>query len=145
MPQLQRFVEFFSDLSPSSLNHLDRVYAADVRFSDPFNDVQGLAAVRRIFEHMYATTLQPRFEILQALGDDRQAFLSWDFKFQSRGWRSRAWSIHGVTRVEFDADGRVKLHRDYWDPAHDIYAQLPLLGWLMGALRRSLRADRWRP
>ena len=137
---LARFADFFATLAPQSLEQLDRVYSADVRFRDPFNDVQGLAAVRRIFAHMYATTEQPRFEILHAVGDSRQGFLSWDFRFRTRGRRPRSWCIHGATRVEFDADGRVSLHRDYWDPAEELYAKLPLLGGLMRALQRSLRA-----
>jgi hypothetical protein len=34
----------------------------------------------------------------------------------------------------------VRLHRDYWDAAGELYAQLPLLGALMRWLQRRLRA-----
>jgi len=32
----------------------------------------------------------------------------------------------------------VTLHRDYWDAANELYAQLPLIGALMRWLRRQL-------
>ncbi|MFM2059344.1 MAG: hypothetical protein RLY71_3729, partial [Pseudomonadota bacterium] len=44
--------------------------------------------------------------------------------------------IRGCTHFQFGADGRVTLHRDYWDAAEELYAKLPLLGGLMRLLRR---------
>ena len=38
-------VAFFENLSPSSLAGIQRYYAPDAPFKDPFNDVQGAGAV----------------------------------------------------------------------------------------------------
>ena len=134
--RVQRVVALFESLAPSDLPALRGVYADDARFKDPFNAVQGLPAVARIFRHMFDRLDAPRFTIctVVAAGDD--AFLTWDFDFRTRGAGARALRIHGATHLRFDAAGRVALHRDYWDAAEELYEQLPVLGALMRWLKR---------
>ena len=48
--------------------------------------------------------------------------------------------IRGATLVRFDTQGRVTLHRDYWDAAEELYEKLPLLGTLMRWLRKAASA-----
>ncbi len=139
-PRLQRVVDWFERLQPTDLARLDQVYAEQARFIDPFNDVRGLVPIGRIFAHMFATLDQPRFVVRSRIAEGEQAFLTWDFHFRTRGRGARAMSIHGATRLLFAADGRVLLHRDYWDAAAELYEQLPLLGSLMRWLKRRLAA-----
>ncbi len=138
---LARFVAYFEALTPQSLTALGSVYAVGARFKDPFNAVQGLDALRRIFAHMFATTEAPRFVVLQALGDAAQGFVIWDFHFRSKGRGGRDWTIHGASRLEFDTAGRVTLHRDYWDAAEELYEHLPLLGAVLRGMKKRLRAS----
>src|SRR6202000_564284 len=58
---LERLVRFYETLTPQSLAQIERLYAPDARFKDPFNDIRGLAAITRVFEHMYAQLHDPRF------------------------------------------------------------------------------------
>ena len=132
-----RLAAFYETLTPASLATLDRFYAADARFKDPFNEVSGTAAIRRIFAHMFATTEAPRFVVTERIEQGEQAMLGWAFHFVLRG---RALVVRGVTHLRFDADGRVVLHRDYWDAAEELYEKLPLIGGLMRVLRRRLSA-----
>lgn len=129
---------FYETLTPATLDQLDAVYAPDACFKDPFNEVVGVAAIRRIFAHMFATVESPRFVVTCRIVQGAQAMLGWDFHLMLRG---RAIVVRGVSHVVFDADGRVCLHRDYWDPAEELYAHLPVLGGLMRLLRRKLSAS----
>jgi hypothetical protein len=138
---LARFQAYFESLTPLTLTEIGQVYAAGARFKDPFNAVQGLNAVRRIFAHMFATTEQPRFVVLRALGDATQGYVTWDFHFRSKGRGARNWTIHGASRLEFNAEGLVALHRDDWDAAEELYEQLPLLGTVLRGVKKRLRAD----
>jgi ketosteroid isomerase-like protein len=138
----QDLARFYEALTPASLAALDVRYAADARFKDPFNEVTGTAAIRRIFAHMFATTEAPRFVVTDCIEQGEQAMLGWEFHFVLRG---RALTVRGVTHLRFDADGRVVLHRDYWDAAEELYEQLPLLGGVMRLIKRRLSASLERP
>ncbi|MDX9886652.1 MAG: nuclear transport factor 2 family protein [Thauera sp.] len=133
----RRLAHFYETLTPDSLAALDALYAPDARFKDPFNEVTGTAAIRRIFAHMFATTDAPRFLVTACIEQGEQAMLGWEFHFALRG---RALTVRGVTHLRFDADGRVVLHRDYWDAAEELYEKLPVVGGLMRALKRRLSA-----
>lgn len=137
----QRLIALYEQLSPEHLATLHSYYASDAHFKDPFNDVRGVPAIAQIFAHMFATLDQPRFTVTQHIVQGDQAFLGWEFRFRMRRWRPQVEQcIHGATLVRFDAQGRVALHRDYWDAAQELYEKLPVLGGLMRWLRRSASA-----
>jgi ketosteroid isomerase-like protein len=101
-------------------------------------DPGGQGAIARIFQHMFETVDQPCFIVLQAITQGDQAFLTWDFHFQRKP-SGQPLRIHGATHLRFDAQGRITMHRDYWDAAEELYAKLPLLGHLMRWLQGQLR------
>ena len=132
-------VDFFETLTPQSLDRFPEFYAADAWFKDPFNEVRGVAAIARIFKHMFEQVDEPRFSIGERLVDGDGASLVWVFSFRSRGWgRGATQVVRGATHLKFDADGRVVWHRDYWDVAEELYAKLPLIGGPMRWLQKKL-------
>lgn len=146
---LTALIAFFETVSPSALDDIDRIYAQNARFRDPFNDVQGIAAIRAIFVDMFEQLDEPRFTVTEAIehistptgggGTVHTAFLTWDFEFRIRRLQpARSHHIEGATRVVFGQDGRVLVHRDYWDAAGELYARLPVIGALMRWLQRRI-------
>lgn len=136
--QLERLVGFFETISLDTLQEqLEIVYAPEVRFKDPFNEVQGLAAIAAIFEHMFEQVDAPRFVVTTRVLQGSQAFLTWDFRFRMKRFSKDEQCIRGATHIVFDAAGAVAVHRDYWDAAEELYEKLPLLGSLMRWLKRS--------
>ncbi len=131
-----RLVALYESLAPADLPGLRGVYADDARFKDPFNQVQGVAAIARIFGHMFRTLDSPRFVVADIVAEGDQVFLTWDFHFRTRGAGAATLCIHGASHLRFDARGQVALHRDYWDAAEELYEKLPLLGVLMRWLKR---------
>ena len=139
-PRLARIVDFFEDLSPADLERLDAIYTPQARFKDPFNEVQGIPAIRDIFDHMYRSLRAPRFIILDALGEGDQAFVTWEFRFHLLRFRQEEQVVRGATHLRFAPDGRLDLHRDYWDAAEELYEKLPAVGTLMRWLKRQARS-----
>lgn len=135
---MARLVAWYERLTADSLNDIERLYRPDARFKDPFHDVAGVMAIRRVFEHMFATLHAPRFAVVDSVCDERACLLIWDFEFRRGG--GAAMRVRGASHIEFADDGRVARHRDYWDPAEELYEKLPVLGGLMRWLRRRLRA-----
>lgn len=140
-PDIKRLVRFFEQLAPADIDRLAELYAPDARFKDPFNEVRGVLAIAAIFRHMFATLHEPRFIVTQQLLQGHDAFLSWDFTFRFKSFqRDQLQLIEGVTHLRFHDDGRVVLHRDYWDAAEELYEKLPGLGSLMRWLKRRVNA-----
>jgi hypothetical protein len=138
---LVRLVDFFEHLQPESLGELGRIYASDVRFKDPFNEVQGLAAVEHIFRHMFVQLEQPRFVVHERICQGQQAFLTWDFHFKFRRFDTVAeQTVRGSTHLVFNEQGLAVLHRDYWDAAEELYEKLPWVGGLMRWLKNRARS-----
>ena len=136
-PGLDRVVRFFESLSRESLATIDRVYAPDAWFKDPFNEVQGLVSITAIFEHMFEQVDSPRFVVRESIVQGESAMLVWDFEFAFRSPPPAGPQvIRGCSHLRFDAQGRVAYHRDYWDAAEELYAKLPLVGPLVRWMRR---------
>ena len=62
-----RLITYFETLSPGQLVQLGAYYSPKVIFKDPFNDVQGLAALTQVFEHMYRSLERPHFVVTAAI------------------------------------------------------------------------------
>jgi ketosteroid isomerase-like protein len=139
-PRVARIVDFFERLTPADLARLDSLYTADARFKDPFNEVQGVAPIERIFRHMFDRLEAPHFVIHDVIVEGAQCFLTWDFVFRLRSGDRRTITVHGGSHLRLAADGRVELHRDYWDVAEELYEKLPLVGALMRWLKRRAKS-----
>lgn len=133
-PRAARLADWYARLSPTSLGEIEHLYAPQARFKDPFNDVEGVDAIRRIFEHMFDTLSEPRFAVTDAVCDEHACLLVWEFHFRRSS--GRAMRIHGASHVTFDDQARVTKHRDYWDAAEELYEKLPGIGTLMRFLKR---------
>jgi len=136
---LEGLVRFFEQLAPADLGRIALLYAPEARFKDPFNEVQGVAAIEQIFRHMFESLHEPRFVVTSRMLQGREAFLCWDFVFRFKSFQSQQLqTIRGATRLRFDEQGLVELHRDYWDAAEELYEKLPLVGGLMRWLKRRV-------
>ena len=133
---LDALIDFFHGLSPQSVARFPEFYSADAYFKDPFNDVQGVAALARIFSHMFHKLDGPRFQVITIVADGDDVVLTWGFSFRTRGAGAATLSIHGASHVRFNPQGQVAMHRDYWDAAEELYEKLPILGALMRWLKR---------
>jgi steroid delta-isomerase len=135
--RLQAVADFFESISPADLDRMDVVYTPTARFKDPFNEVQGLPAIRAIFAHMFVALHEPRFVVTGGFAQGSEAFLSWDFVFRFKRFDSTTvQTVRGATHLRFAPDGRIDLHRDYWDAAEELYEKLPVVGGLMRWLKR---------
>jgi ketosteroid isomerase-like protein len=136
---VQRIVERFEGLQAADVETLGEIYTADARFKDPFNEVQGVPAIQQVFRHMFLALHEPRFVIRDVVCDGDQCFLSWDFLFRMRRFRSDEQCIRGGTHLRLAADGHISEHRDYWDAAEELYEKLPLVGPLIRWLKRRAK------
>lgn len=135
--RVQELQTWYANLSSENLNQIDNFYSEDAFFKDPFNEVTGRAAIRKIFDHMFRTTDNPRFVFIDTIVQQDQAFLSWRFHF---GLNGKQYEVIGASHLQFDGEARVRMHRDYWNPAEELWQKVPLLGVLIRWLRAKFVA-----
>ncbi|MEY3202241.1 MAG: hypothetical protein RIR70_1791 [Pseudomonadota bacterium] len=137
MRALDELIDCYESITPEGVSRLASLYATDALFKDPFNEVRGQAAIAKIFSHMFTQVEAPRFKVVERMQADNAAMLVWEFSF---GPANKRRLIRGATHLKFDSAGAVCVHRDYWDAAEELYAKVPVLGWLMAGLRRLVAA-----
>jgi len=135
-----RLAAYFESLTPDSVQLLDQYYAADARFKDPFNAVQGVPAIQTIFAHMFDNLEQPHFVVTNQVVQGSQCFMTWEFRFGFKSFKhGQPQTITGATHLVFSAQGLVTLHRDYWDAAEELYEKLPGVGGMMRWLKSRMQ------
>ncbi len=135
---LSRAVNFFEQLNAADIPRMNTIYAGNATFKDPFNDVIGVEKIKPIFGEMFDTMHEPRFNFITIVEQGNDAFLTWDMTFRVKKYKpNETMTIHGASHLRFDADGKIGMHRDYWDAAEELYAKLPLIGTLMRGLKRQ--------
>ncbi len=135
-PRVERIVNAFEQLQRDDVARLSDLYAADARFKDPFNEVQGVAAIQAIFAHMFVALNEPRFVVHDIICQGDQCFLSWDFIFRFKRFSGDLQTVRGSSHLKLNAQGHITLHRDYWDAAEELYEKLPVVATLMRWLKR---------
>lgn len=134
---LDKLLDWYENLTPQNVHLVSEFYAANARFRDPFNNVWGIPAIQRIFEHMFESTKGPRFVIQQRMLQGSQAFVTWTFEFELLG---KHYTVEGASHLVFDQHGLVSIHRDYWDAAEELFQKLPVVGGFFRLLRRRFSA-----
>lgn len=135
-PRVTAVIRLFESLGPDDVRRLGEAYTPDASFKDPFNEVQGLPAIQRIFVHMFDVLDAPRFVVHTAVTQGDDCFLTWDFRFRMRRFDRSLQTVRGATHLRFAPDGRIAMHRDYWDAAEELYEKLPAIGTLMRWLKK---------
>lgn len=139
---LQRYIDFYEDLTPDNLDRLLGVMTDDVRFVDPFNDVTGRDKVRLIFEDMFRYLESPKFSITLAAsitGPERCGLMRWELQSMPKRGAREIMRIVGMSEVYLSADGRVREHIDHWDAGRQFYERIPVLGWILRRVRAPLK------
>ena len=137
MTREEKFINFFSSLTADNLQQIDTIFASDAHFKDPFNDVNGVAPIKLVFEHMFATTENPRFIVNHHASNQEKLFIQWKFTFTKN---NKDWNIDGSSMITFDLNNQVQEHIDYWDPAEQIYSKIGLLKPIFNLFKSRLTA-----
>lgn len=134
----EKLTQFFENLTEeTSIDNFRTIYDAQVRFKDPFNEVKGIDAVHRIFAHMYRNLDAPKFTITEYIDKEDVAYVKWEFHFSFKNEGTEE-MFEGVSRLVINEEGRVVEHVDYWDAAEHMYEKMPIIGWLLRAIKRKI-------
>ena len=137
---VDEFLALYNKLDRSNLSLLDGIYHQDVIFIDPLHRIDGLQALTHYFANMYENLIQGQFEIHQILKDENKASIYWTMTFcHSKIKNGRPVSFDGNSYLEYQ-DGKVILHRDYFDGAAMLYQHIPVLGSLINLIKKRAKS-----
>tara|TARA_R110002126_G_scaffold232304_4_gene376777 strand:- start:1236 stop:1670 length:435 start_codon:yes stop_codon:yes gene_type:complete len=126
---------FLRRITPENLNEMARHIAPNVHFKDPFNDVNTLADMQAIYADMFEQVSDFTFDIHEQLSDGPVTVITWTLDGTLMG---KPWAIDGASRLTFNEAGLLIEHVDFWDAAGGLYERFPVIGWLLGVIRRKL-------
>lgn len=130
-----RYRDILQSLDAETLDRLDDAVAPDVRFKDPFHEVTGPEAMKAVFSRLFATAANIDFVVDDWACRGDSTYFRWTLTAALSG---KPWRVTGVTRVSFDAAGRVTDHVEYWDAASQLYERFPVIGSLLRYVRRRI-------
>ena len=137
---LATFTEFIADMTPESIcEKVQQVYAEDAYFNDTLKELVGAAAIEEYMARSMGATESVRAVVDDVSSSGGDYYVRWTmyirFKKYNDGQIARS---EGISHLRFDADGKIILHRDYWDAAGGLYEHLPVIGglirWIKGRL-----------
>ncbi len=140
-PALERFFNTYQRLNRDNLDLLKEIYSDDIRFSDPAHSLNGLPALRDYFAELYANVEDITFDFSSPRISNDQVFVQWVMRLRHpRLNRGGEVEVPGISCLHFTENDLVDEHRDYFDLGVMLYEQLPLLGFLVRAVKRRLSA-----
>ena len=132
----QAYAQLYAELTPETLGSIKHFLADDVIFTDPFNILHGPDAFVALFTHMYVVMKNPCFEILDIAASDQAGYIKWRMTGALQSRFSFQIDLTGMSEVHFNDAGLIISHFDHWDSAHQLLANIPVIGWLV---KRMLR------
>ncbi len=136
---LQRY---FAGMTPESVREQTAtVYAPTGYLNDTLVGIQGVSTIEAYFRNTAekANLLKVEFLDRGAVGIDWYA--RWRMTVAVDGLNGGEPVVtYGVTQLRFDADGRVLLHKDFWDSGTGLYEQVPVLGTIVGRVRAAVQS-----
>jgi hypothetical protein len=138
MNHLTRFTTLFAKLDSDNLHLLGDIYNEEIEFTDPAHTIRGLDHLTRYFSSLYEnSTVSIRF--LHTVYQHPTGYIQWIMKIQNARLNGgEDFEVAGVSRVEFDENGKIAAHTDYFDLGALIYERLPLLGRLIRTIKGRL-------
>lgn len=139
-PVLATFCETFNKLDKSCTKKLYSIYANDIVFIDPLHRVEGIEALERDFEALYANVIDCHFDFHHGTRDGDRGYVAWTMILRHRRLcGGRQFEVEGCSTLRFASSdgGKVIHHQDHFDAGALLYERLPLLGALIRRIKRQ--------
>ncbi len=137
---VDRIRRYFGDMTPQSVTELtDHVYAEDAYLNDTLHDARGLPAIKAYFLRTIGNAKAVRVRIVDVTVSGPEVYTRWEMTIEADALAGgRPVTSPGMTHFRLDRDGRVLLHKDYWDSAGGFFEHVPVLGWAIRKIRGRL-------
>lgn len=130
------YLETLTHLSAENLHQLEECLDPEVVFSDPFHRTVGREKMIAIFEEMFLRCKQVEFTVEEPLCAANKVAFRW--RFQAVVPILGSWQVTGMSLLEFNSEGLVQSHEEYWDSL-PLLLKIPILGCLLSPIVNRLK------
>ncbi len=130
------YVNALEEFSAQSIDAFLALCAKDIEFRDPFNHTFNQDNFRCVLVDMLKHVDGLQFKVSDHWFNGVTLVIKWRFSGTARFVGPL--DIPGLSEIEFNDDGLVKRHIDYWDANEHITCKLPLIGALVRLLMRPM-------
>lgn len=131
---------YFAGMTAASVrDQTASVYAPEAYLNDTLVGIDGSGSIEAYFGHTIGRARLLTVEFLERAPAGTDWYVRWRMTVAADGLNSGQPVVtYGVTQFRFDNQGRVLIHKDFWDAGSGLYEQLPLLGRLIGWVRGAV-------
>ena len=134
---VEKFCNYYKEFSQESIPGLDEMYHQNVILQDPFSKLEGLDNLKQHFSQMMQNVSYCRFEIINVVSNEGQAFITWTMMFAHPKLNNpEEIVVDGVSDIKFDE--RISYHRDYFDVGAMFYEHVPVVKGVIKMLKKRL-------
>jgi limonene-1,2-epoxide hydrolase len=140
---LQKVKDAFDHLDKDHLNVVEEFYDQDATFQDPVHKIKGTLAIRKYYEGLYKNVESIRFEYKNTSEVNDLVTLEWRMYLKAPTLNSgQEVTVDGVSLITFGGkEGKVILHRDYFDMGEFIYERVPVLGSVIRFIKNKMAGN----
>jgi hypothetical protein len=137
---LDRLQGYFALVTPGSVRlHTAEVYAPAAYLNDTLVAIEGVGRIEAYLAKTTENARQLRVQFLDHTQAGPDYYIRWRMTVQADALNGGEPVVtYGITQFRFDPEGRVLIHKDFWDAATGFYEQLPVLGSLVRTVRAAV-------
>lgn len=136
-----RFKAFLKGIGEAGYvsENTSKVYASNAYLDDTLVTHRGADEIERYFLKTAATMTGFLVSIDDVSRSGGDYYVRWRMVFAAPAL-NRGKAVHsvGISQIRFNPEGKVSFHQDFWDSGRNFYGQLPVVGGLIGWIRKRL-------
>lgn len=136
----EKIVNAFNQFSPENLGVLEDFYDVQAVFEDPVTKATGLEAIRKYYLNVYKNVEEIHFDFQEIHSEGDIYFASWIMTLRVPPLNfGKSYQVQGLSKIQFNASGKVMYHRDYLDLGAMVYEKIPLFGSAITQIKNRLK------
>ena len=136
----EKIISFYNQFNGKNLEILNQFYSDDVQFQDPITKTDGLDQLKKHYTKSYQNIKLIRFDFSEFIQTDNKYSCTWVMNVAVNGLNGgKEFQVSGISILYFNSEGLITYHRDYFDLSEMVYEKLPLIGSVIGQIKKRLQ------
>lgn len=130
-PTIDKFCKFLKGIHSEELieSEISQIYSPDAYLNDTLKTLNGREAIKQHFLKTSKAMTDYEVEIQDIAQSEQGYYIRWEMNYSSPKLnKGKNIKSIGITYAEFNADGLVILHQDFWDSTEGFFGHVPVVG-----------------